>query len=109
MDQAKVEKKEEKKKDADGKEVKGETPDGKAEEGGSSALSGLQLVQSLIALHARFAHIVDSCFQKALVFQKALKAAFTDFINADTRVCQLLAQFVHDLLQKGNKFKVTLP
>ena len=88
-------------------------------------MSGLQLVQSLIALHARFAHIVDSCFAKSMIFQKALKTvrlprllsfispysfqtrqAFTEFINADTRVCQLLAQFAHDLLQKGAKFRV---
>jgi hypothetical protein len=41
-----------------------------------------------------------------MVFQKAIKTAFTEFINMDSRVSLLLAQFVHDLLQKGSRFKV---
>ena len=40
-----------------------------------------QLVRNLIALHAQYNRVVSDCFQKAQVFQKALKKAFEDFIN----------------------------
>lgn len=65
-----------------------------------------QLVRNLIGLHAQYNKVVTECFNKAQVFQKALKKAFEDFINKDNRVSKLLAKFVNDVLKKGTKVNI---
>jgi len=45
---------------------------------------------------------VNVCFERAQVFQKALKKAFEAFINKDDRVSKLLANFINDILSRGN-------
>ena len=69
----------------------------------ASADANHALVRNLIALHAQYNEVVQSCFEKAQVMQKALKRAFEDFINKDNRVSKLLAKFVNDVLKKGSK------
>ena len=64
------------------------------------------LVRNLIGLHAQYANIVTTAFDKAQVMQKALKKAFEEFINKDNRVSKLLAKFVNDCLKKGSKVNV---
>lgn len=64
------------------------------------------LVQDLIDLHAQYNKVVKECFDRAPVFQKALKKAFEDFINKDNRVSKLLAKYVNDVLKKGTKVGV---
>lgn len=65
-----------------------------------------QLVRNLIALHAQYNKVTVDCFEKAQVMQKALKKAFEEFINKDSRVSKLLAKFVNDVLKKGSKLNV---
>jgi len=65
------------------------------------------LVTHLITLHAQYADIVNTCFQRSQVFQRALKKAFEEFINKDTRVSKLLANFINDVLTKGNTITLT--
>lgn len=79
-----------------------------AQPGGQDAAADVnhQLVRNLIALHAQYNRVVVDCFQKAPVFQKALKKAFEDFINKDNRVSKLLAKFVNDVLKKGTKVSI---
>lgn len=60
----------------------------------------------MIALHAQYNRVVNDCFGKSQIFQKALKKAFEDFINKDNRVSKLLAKFVHDVLKKGTKVNI---
>lgn len=64
------------------------------------------LVRNLIALHAQYNKVVTDCFDRAQVFQKALKKAFEDFINKDNRVSKLLAKFVDAVLKKGTKLNI---
>jgi len=92
---------------AAGAAADGESKEGKEEkEAASSEDVNHALVRNLIALHQRYAGIVSECFQKAQLFQKALKRAFEDFINKDNRVSKLLAKFVNDVLKKGSKVNV---
>ena len=69
----------------------------------ASADANHALVRNLIALHAQYNEVVQTCFEKAQVMQKALKRAFEEFINKDNRVSKLLAKFVNDVLKKGSK------
>jgi cullin 1 len=66
-----------------------------------------ELIRLLIELHERYHDIVWTCFAKDQVFEKALKEAFEDFINAEFYVSNLLAKFVHAVLLKGSKVQVT--
>jgi len=79
---------------------------GAAAEGAPAADTNHQLVRNLIALHAQYNAVVSQCFDKAPVFQKALKKAFEDFINKDNRVSKLLAKYVNDVLKKGTKVNI---
>jgi len=79
---------------------------GAAAEGAPAADTNHQLVRNLIALHAQYNTVVSQCFEKAPVFQKALKKAFEDFINKDNRVSKLLAKYVNDVLKKGTKVNI---
>jgi cullin 1 len=79
---------------------------GAAVEGAPAADTNHQLVRNLIALHAQYNTVVSQCFEKAPVFQKALKKAFEDFINKDNRVSKLLAKYVNDVLKKGTKVNI---
>jgi len=81
-----------------------EAPAGENKEAAGQAVDANHaLVRSLIDLHEQFATMVRTCFGNHQIFQKALKAAFEDFINRDTRVSKLLARFVNDVLKKHSK------
>jgi len=69
--------------------------------------TGHDLVTKLIALHAQYQEVITTCFDKAQVFQQALKKAFEDFINKDDRVAKLLANFINDVLTRGNTVALT--
>jgi len=88
-------------------ENKGEEKDD-AEPATGAADVGHTLINSLLALHARYNGVVNDCFEKSQVFQKALKKAFEDFINKDTRLSKLLAKFVNDVLKKGSKININV-
>jgi len=91
---------------AAGGEVVDKANAGQGGEGGPAADTNHQLVRNLIALHAQYNTVVTQCFDKASVFQKALKKAFEEFINKDNRVSKLLAKYVNDVLKKGTKVNI---
>jgi len=70
---------------------------------------GHDLVTKLISLHAQYADVVNTCFEKNQVFQKALKKAFETFINQDDRVSKLLANFINDILTRGATINLNEP
>lgn len=61
-------------------------------------------IQSLLALHDRYSNLVNNCFEKHLVFNKAMKEAFERFVNeqvGDTSTAQLFANYCDSLLNSG--------
>jgi cullin 1 len=58
-------------------------------------------IQSLLALHDRYMDLVNNCFDKHVVFNKAMKEAFERFVNeqvGDASTAQLFANFCDSLL-----------
>lgn len=72
---------------------------------GSNLSSGKpDFIQSLLALHDRYSNLVDNCFEKHQVFNKAMKEAFERFVNeqvGDCSTAQLFANFCDSLLNSG--------
>lgn len=63
-------------------------------------------IQSLLALHDRYMHLVTNCFSKHAVFNKAMKEAFERFVNeqvGDSATAQLFANYCDSLLNTGGK------
>jgi cullin 1 len=58
-------------------------------------------IQSLLSLHDRYMDLVNNCFDKHVVFNKAMKEAFERFVNeqvGDASTAQLFANFCDSLL-----------
>jgi cullin 1 len=64
------------------------------------------LVSKLIELHDSYLKIVRDSLEGDSIFQKALKKGFEHFINRDTRVSNLLAKFISDVLKKGGEINI---
>lgn len=63
-------------------------------------------VKDLIALHEKFLDMVRNQFGSHALFQKALKDAFTDFVNRDATVfkhAEIMASFCDSLLKSGGE------
>ncbi|CDF36964.1 unnamed protein product [Chondrus crispus] len=61
-------------------------------------------IQSLLALHDRYMHLVSDCFGSHAVFIKAMKEAFERFVNervGDSSTAQLFANYCDSLLNTG--------
>lgn len=61
-------------------------------------------IQSLLALHDRYMHLVSDCFGSHAVFNKAMKEAFERFVNervGDSSTAQLFANYCDSLLNTG--------
>lgn len=72
---------------------------------GSGSHSGKpDFIQSLLALHDRYMHLVSDCFGSHAVFIKAMKEAFERFVNervGDSSTAQLFANYCDSLLNTG--------
>ena len=63
-------------------------------------------VKELIALHEKYLEMVRSQFGSHALFQKALKDAFTDFVNRDageSKHAEIMASFCDTLLKSGGE------
>lgn len=63
-------------------------------------------VKDLIALHEKFLDMVRNQFGSHALFQKALKDAFTDFVNRDvgeSKHAEIMASFCDTLLKSGGE------
>mmetsp|Transcript_4340 Transcript_4340/g.5014 ORF Transcript_4340/g.5014 Transcript_4340/m.5014 type:complete len:742 (+) Transcript_4340:144-2369(+) len=67
-------------------------------------------VKSIIELHDKYLQYVNTCFQNASLFHKAMKEAFEVFCNkgvAGSTSAELMASFCDNLLKKGGSEKLS--
>jgi cullin 3 len=62
-----------------------------------------QFVDELLNLRHKFDRVIAQSFNLDNTFQRALKEAFEEFVNVDTRVASFLALYVDSLLKSGMK------
>jgi cullin 3 len=62
-----------------------------------------QFVDELLNLRHKFDRVIAKSFNQDNTFQRALKEAFEEFVNVDTRVASFLALYVDSLLKSGMK------
>lgn len=77
---------------------------GKASSADASGAGKPDFIQSLLSLHDRYMDLVNNCFGKHSVFNKAMKEAFERFVNeqvGDSSTAQLFANYCDSLLNSG--------
>jgi len=75
-------------------------------EGKKESAQDPELVQGILDMYERMKLMVETLFSDNLVFHKALKEAFTDFVNSDTgkySVTEMLCSYCDRLLKNSEK------
>lgn len=86
--------------------AQGKTAAGKGAYKGAPRDDEHSLIRDIIALHDRYLYVVQECFRKDQLFEKALKESFEDFINKNLYPSNLLARFSNAVLTRGAKVQV---
>lgn len=67
------------------------------------AKNPVRFVETLLAMRAKFADVVDRCFGGVRPFVRAMKEAFENFINVDSRCAEFLSLYLDAEFRQGFK------